>query len=81
MKVTSKSVTVKSNGARSSGWKRPPGLKSSYWLSELAKLLPVTTITPPLKPNSEPPAKPARTIRIGEVEQQVAGLAELAALC
>ena len=81
MKVTSKSVTVEARTARASGRvEQPPGVKSSYWLSELAKPLPVTTITPPLKPNSEPIAKPASTIRTERWKSRLPGLAQVAAL-
>jgi len=47
-KSTRKSSTVKLNGFRSSAPNIEPGRKSSYWLSELEKLCPDTTITPPL---------------------------------
>ena len=62
MKVTLKSSTVKSNGFRSSALKKAPARKSSYWLSVLAKPSLVTTMTPPLKPNSPPRANPTSTI-------------------
>ena len=81
MKVTLKSSTVKLERARASaGSKSAPARKSSYWLSVLAKPSLVTTITPPLNPHSAPTAKPDQHDQHREVEEQVAGLAQVAAL-
>ena len=45
----------------SSAPKRLPGTNSSYCVGLLEKPLPTVTITPALKPNSPPTAKPTST--------------------
>lgn len=57
--LTSKSVTLTVNGARSASVNRAPAEMSSYWVRVLEKPEPTTTTLLPRKPNSPPIATPA----------------------
>ena len=80
MKVTSKSSTVKSNGSRSAGSNSAPARKSSYWLSGVGEAVLGHHDDAALEAPEPADGEADQHDQHREVEQQVAGLAQVAAL-